>query len=225
MYRSIQGLLVTGALVAAGASFAQDAMSPGHGSQMAAMPHGHAGHMNMGAAPHGMHGGAGTGLHGAAPGAAGCGHEGMVQRHARPGHGPMSHNMAEHAAKRQEMFKAQLQLKPTQDAAWAAFVSAMKEPGRISRPQPLNPLDLAKMSTPERLDAMQAQRERHRAEREAAMKTRNQAVKTFYATLEPDQKKVFDALSMRWMGAMMRGGQGRPHAHDAEHDMQGHHRG
>ena len=84
---------------------------------------------------------------------------------------------------------------------------------------------IAKMSTPERLDAMQAQRERHRAEREAAMKTRNQAVKTFYATLEPDQKKVFDALSMRWMGAMMRGGQGRPHAHDAEHDMQGHHRG
>ena len=48
--------------------------------------------------------------------------------------------------------------------------------------------DWSQLTTPQRLDKMQALR----AERDAAMAKRIEAVKTFYAALTPEQQKVFD---------------------------------
>ncbi len=219
MYRPIQTLFIASALAVAGSALAQNAMS--HAHQMAASSHGHGmsemAHTPMGEAGHSKHGAHGS--------ASSCGHEGMGRHDAHQGHGKGSHHMAERAVAREELFKAQLQLKPAQDAAWTAFLGAMKHSGGHAKAMPVAPMDLAKMSTPERLDAMQAQHERHRAEREAAMKARSEAVRTFYAVLEPDQKKVFDALSLRWMGGMKHHRHGQSKAHDAQHDQQGHHKG
>lgn len=90
-------------------------------------------------------------------------------------------------AERQAKLKADLHLSAEQEAAWSAFVAR-------TAPEPL-PMkaatreDWSKLTTPERLDKMQALR----AEREAAMNKRIDATKSFYAVLTPEQQKVFDA--------------------------------
>jgi hypothetical protein len=53
---------------------------------------------------------------------------------------------------------------------------------------------MAALTTPERIDRMIAMR----AQRNAEMDKRFEATKTFYATLTADQKKVFDAESLRF---------------------------
>ena len=62
---------------------------------------------------------------------------------------------------------------------------------------------MEKLTTPERIDQMQALH----AQREAEMKKRGDATKTFYAGLTPEQKKTFDAETARFMagGPGMRG--------------------
>mgnify|MGYP000387936472 CR=1 FL=1 len=54
---------------------------------------------------------------------------------------------------------------------------------------------MAKLSTPERIDQMQALH----AQRDAEMKKRGDATKTFYAGLNAEQKKTFDAETARFM--------------------------
>ncbi|MDT4860280.1 LTXXQ motif family protein [compost metagenome] len=65
-------------------------------------------------------------------------------------------------------------------------------------PEPRGPMagareDWSKLTTPQRLDKMQALR----AERDAQMAKRIDATKSFYAALTPEQQKVFDAQSHR----------------------------
>ena len=55
----------------------------------------------------------------------------------------------------------------------------------------------AKLTTPERIDKMQA----HKAERDADMSQRAEATKAFYAQLSAEQKKVFDTETARHMHA------------------------
>ena len=99
-----------------------------------------------------------------------------------------------------------LQLTPAQEPALQAFIAAMKPPeGGMGKMRGEHE-KMAGMTTPQRLDAMQA----HRAEREAAMDKRIQAIRTFYAQLTPAQKKAFDALPPPGMGHHMGGpGMGR----------------
>lgn len=120
-------------------------------------------------------------------------------------HGPRMEKMREHMGERHKQhladLKGKLKLQPHQEAAWNTFEQAMQPPA-----PPAARADRAameKLTTPERIDQMQAMH----AQREAEMKKRGDATKTFYAGLTPEQKKTFDAETARFMagGPGMRG--------------------
>ena len=62
--------------------------------------------------------------------------------------------------------------------------------------------EMATLTTPQRIDKMQAMR----TQRDAAMDKKAAAVKTFYAALTPDQQKSFDTIALKRGG--MGGGMG-----------------
>jgi hypothetical protein len=97
--------------------------------------------------------------------------------------------------KRQAALKAQLKLTPAQEGAWTTFTAAMKPPADMLAKRP-DPVEMAKLPTPERIDKMKSLRAQHMADMTAAMDKRGEATKAFYATLTPEQQKVFDANAM-----------------------------
>jgi hypothetical protein len=110
-------------------------------------------------------------------------------------------------AKRADALKEQLKLTPEQQPAWNAFVAAMK-PDANAKPQHPSREELDKLTTPERIDKMRALRDQHHTAMLAAMDKRDQATKTFYNSLNAEQKKVFDTQHMR-MGPHDRGQPGK----------------
>lgn len=104
---------------------------------------------------------------------------------AGPEGGDRRTQMQERMAKREADLKAKLKLTPAQEGAWTSYMAAMKPPANLKRP---NRAEVDKLSTPERLDKMRELRK----ERDAEMDKRIDAIKTFYATLSIEQKKVFD---------------------------------
>ncbi len=108
---------------------------------------------------------------------------------SRQGHA----NREAQRAERMSALKAKLQLAPTQEAAWNAFVGAgqsgMKHAGGDRKAMHA---EFAKLSTPERLERMQAMSDMRRAK----MAERAEAIKAFYTQLTPVQQKVFDAEVM-----------------------------
>lgn len=128
-------------------------------------------------------------------------------------HGKMdSAKMEAMMTKRADALKAQLKLTPEQQPAWNAFVAAMKPDANAMAQHPSRE-ELDKLTTPERIDKMRALRDQQHKDMLAAMDKRDQATKTFYATLNAEQKKTFDAQHMR-MGGHDRGehgkGEGKP---------------
>lgn len=113
--------------------------------------------------------------------------------------------MQERMAQRQAELKAKLQISAAQESAWNSFTSALQPPA--NRPARPDRAEFAKLTTPERIDRMQAMK----AQRDAAMAKRADATKTFYAALTPEQQKVFDAETLRFGQRMHRhhGGHGR----------------
>jgi hypothetical protein len=63
---------------------------------------------------------------------------------------------------------------------------------------------LAKLSTPERMEKMNAAHEANLAAMQAHIKQRTEATRTFYNQLSVEQQKVFDAETLpehsRWKG-------------------------
>lgn len=100
------------------------------------------------------------------------------------------------AAKQMAELKAILQITADQEGAWTAFTTAMKPPARMDHQRP-DRAELSKLTTPERIDKMRALRTQHMAERTAAMDKREEATRAFYAALNTDQKKLFDAEQAR----------------------------
>lgn len=96
--------------------------------------------------------------------------------------------MQQRIAQRQAQLKQKLQITPAQEGAWTAYVAAMQPPANMQR---VDPAELAKLTTPERIDRMRALRAAHHAE----MDKRGEATKTLYAALTPEQQKLFDAQS------------------------------
>ena len=134
-----------------------------------------------------------------------------------PGHngqGParmekMHERMAERHNKHLSELKAKLQLQASQESAWTSFAQTMQAPAKpLARP---DRLALEKLTTPERIDQMQA----FKAQRDAHMQQRADATKAFYASLNADQKKTFDAETSRFMAQHM--GQGMQHGHAMHH--------
>lgn len=138
---------------------------------------------------------------------------GMPGHDTREGHhGPrtekarehMREQMAERYAQHLATLKAILQLNATQEGAWKTFADAMQSP--TAAPARIDRAAMEKLSTPERIDQMQALH----AQRDAEMKKRGDAAKAFYAGLSAEQKKTFDAEAARFMagagGQRMHGG-------------------
>ena len=88
--------------------------------------------------------------------------------------------------------KSKLNLQAAQEPAWTTFTQSMQHPARMARPERAS---LEKMTTPERLDMVQAMK----AQRDAHMQQRADATKTFYASLSAEQKQVFDKETARMM--------------------------
>ena len=111
---------------------------------------------------------------------------------------------ARHAA-----LKTQLKITAAQEAAWTDFLASHKVPAGM-KGQPAAMTDMAKLTTPERLDKMKELRAQHLAEMTTAMDKRTDATKTFYAVLTPEQQKVFDAQAMQGPRSSrgMQGGKG-----------------
>lgn len=103
--------------------------------------------------------------------------------------------------------KTRLAIQPTQEAAWTAWVQAMLPPAQ--RPQHPTREQLAQLTTPERLDYMQAMQ----AERAAAMNRRADATRALYAQLTPQQRSIFDAESAARMHGPRFGDGDKPRRH------------
>lgn len=128
------------------------------------------------------------------------------ERPARPMMDPA--HRQEMMAQRQADLKARLQLTAAQEGAWAQWIAAMQPPadrmGAGHQDRRRMHEEMAALSTPERIDRMNAMK----AERDARQASRAQATKAFYATLSPEQQKVFDE-SLRHRG---------PHGHRGHAD-------
>jgi hypothetical protein len=96
-----------------------------------------------------------------------------------------------HRAQRMEALKSQLALTASQQEAWTAFVAA-SQPSQRAGQKP-DRAEFAKMTTPQRLDRMQAAQ----AEHAASFARRADATRTLYAALSPQQQQTFDAQTLR----------------------------
>lgn len=116
---------------------------------------------------------------------------GAGMSHAHGEH--MHEHKAERHASRLNELKTRLKLVAGQESAWKTFAEAMQPParhaGRMERAA------MEKLTTPERIDQMQALHAQHDVE----MKKRGDATKAFYATLSAEQKKTFDAETTRFV--------------------------
>lgn len=112
--------------------------------------------------------------------------------------------MQQRMAERLGELKQKLAITPAQEGSWTAWTTAL-QPTPHQRP---DRAQFQSLTTPERIDQMRALR----AQREAEMDRRMDATKTFYGALSAEQKKVFDAESMRFLA---RGG--RHHGHHGHH--------
>jgi protein CpxP len=93
--------------------------------------------------------------------------------------------------KRNAVLKTQLKLSAAQEAGWSTYVAAMKPPADLMNKRSEH-AELEKLPTPERIDKMKTLHAQHMVDMSAAMDKRGDATKTFYTTLTPEQKKVFD---------------------------------
>ncbi len=94
--------------------------------------------------------------------------------------------------------KAKLKITPAQEGAWTTFTAAMKPAAEPGGQRP-NRAELEKLPLPERIDKLRALRKEHMAAMEANMDKRDDAIKTLYAALTPEQKKIADAEHSKMM--------------------------
>jgi Spy/CpxP family protein refolding chaperone len=114
----------------------------------------------------------------------------------RAGHMDKMHaKMGERHAQHLTELKGKLNLQASQETAWNHFVQSMQKPERMTRPDQAS---MEKMSTPERLDRMQAMK----VERDAQMQKRITGTKDFYASLSAEQQQIFDKETAQAMGRM-----------------------
>jgi len=101
---------------------------------------------------------------------------------------------AERRAARMAELKARLKITPAQEAAWMAFADFEKPMMDKTAREDMR-ATMQGLTTPERLERMQAMAE----QRQALMKQRVATVKSLYAQLDPEQQKAFDDSMSRMM--------------------------
>jgi periplasmic protein CpxP/Spy len=119
------------------------------------------------------------------------GHPHMMMRGDHADRGRM---MQERMARRHADLKAKLQITPAQEAAWNAWTQSIRP--AANRPQRPNFVEMARLTTPQRIDRMRELR----AQRIAAHDRRADATKAFYGQLSAAQQKVFDEQSFGMSG-------------------------
>ena len=151
----------------------------------------------MGGAQCDMMGGQYTGMNGMGMGNHGMGKMDPAKMQARMDQ--------RHAA-----LKTQLKLTAAQESAWTTFAASHKPPAGMMKDHQAAMADVAKLTTPERIDKMKELRAQRMGEMNAAMDKRAESTKTFYAVLTPEQQKVFDTQTMQGRGSHkgMQGGKG-----------------
>jgi hypothetical protein len=97
----------------------------------------------------------------------------------------MQQQHAAHFTERMTKLHDKLKLTAAQEPAWTAFVAATTPAAGAAHP---DHAAMAAMSAPERMEKMIALAKTHTT----TMESHLAALKTFYATLTADQKKVFD---------------------------------
>lgn len=117
--------------------------------------------------------------------------------------------MDQHAKHLAEL-KSKLNLNSSQENAWQTFEQSMQMSNHTPRS---DHAVFEKMTTPERIDQMQTMR----TQRAALMQKHGEATKTFYAQLNAEQKKEFDAQSMTAMKNMRGMGSGMQHKQHGHH--------
>ncbi len=110
--------------------------------------------------------------------------------HAGGPHGDGAKIAAFHA-RHQARLHDKLKLSAEQESAWKTFIEKTKPD--LARHQAVHE-EMAKLTTPERMDRMQALMK----EGEERMAARAAAVKEFYAKLSPEQQKTFDDQAKAW---------------------------
>lgn len=107
---------------------------------------------------------------------------------------------AERMAKYHARLHDKLKLSAAQEPAWSTFTAAAMPKMTGTRP---DRAAMEKMTAPERMEKWMALSK----ERAAAQESRLAALKTFYAQLTPEQKKIFDdsVPGGEHGGSMMRG--------------------
>ncbi|HEX9171943.1 MAG TPA: Spy/CpxP family protein refolding chaperone [Telluria sp.] len=119
---------------------------------------------------------------------------------------------AERMAQRQAKLHDLLKLTPAQEPAWAAYVAASKP---LAAPTQADRQAWSSLSAPARLEKRIALQKQHIA----VMESHLAALKTFYAQLTPEQKKLFDQHAQHH-GGYGRGGH-RGHGMHGMHGMKG----
>jgi len=140
--------------------------------------------------------------------------------HGGQGHGP--HDWQADRAKMEERRLAELHtkldLKPTQEPAWQAFVTGLQAARPTPKPHEKPDWQKMKMQTaPDRLDHMLGRIDEMRAH----LAQLDQVVKTFYAGLSKDQQTIFDD-NFKAMGRPPHGGPGGWDHHGMDHGHMGH---
>jgi protein CpxP len=106
----------------------------------------------------------------------------------------MREHMEARHAERDKALHDVLGIQPGQEAAFAAFTSAMKPPEWRHDGEHHDASGRMAMTTPERLDRMKARMDERFAAMREAFDKRAAATKTLYAALDPHQRAVMDAL-------------------------------
>lgn len=115
--------------------------------------------------------------------------------------------------KRQAQLHDKLKLDARQEAAWNSYLNVIRP---ATPPARLDRATLDKLPAPERMQKMLERMQ----DREKRLALHIAATREFYATLSPEQQKVFDAEFARGMGR--HGGRGH-HAHHGGNGHDGHH--
>ncbi|MES2933015.1 MAG: Spy/CpxP family protein refolding chaperone [Pseudomonadota bacterium] len=109
--------------------------------------------------------------------------------HTQRGHGMFGAHRQAHMAKHLAKVHDLLKLNATQESGWASFAAAMSVNDAPTKPDRAQiRADMEKLSAPERLEKMIG----FMQQGEERLSTRLAAMKTFYATLTPEQQKIFN---------------------------------
>jgi hypothetical protein len=92
--------------------------------------------------------------------------------------------------------KKQLHLTAEQEPAWNQWLDATKPTPGMGHPE-MKKADWAGLTTPQRLDKMQAMHEEHSQRMSQSLTRHAEATKAFYAAMTAAQQKTFDDLTLR----------------------------